>query len=401
MYDSCKEDLLYALEKGIIDVSYVQAKVDMLKKEELLKKHPYEIWLGNDGFWRTYIPSETKGRVLKKRKNKADIEKAIVEYWKEATENPTVKEVYVEWMNDKLSRNDISYATKNRYDRQFAQCFGVFGERKIKTIDAFEVEEFMLNAIYEHELTRKGYGNLRTLVYGIFKRAKKKKYINYSITEVVSDMEISKKAFRKNYKSDHELVFTIDEEKQIIDYITSKEPTIIDLGILLCFKTGLRPGELAGLEKEDVIGNVINVSRTEITYTMDTGETINEVRNSPKTEAGVRTVILPDHYMWILKQIRILNPFGKYLFEKNGERIKTYQFTQRLKTICKYVGIKPKSVNKIRKSYISTLIDAKVNESIIISQVGHTDIKTSKEYYYKDRRTTEQKITILNNVVGL
>lgn len=44
----------------------------------------------------------------------------------------------------------------------------------MKSIEGFDVEDFILQAIHEHELTAKGYSNLRTLIYGIFKRAKKK-----------------------------------------------------------------------------------------------------------------------------------------------------------------------------------------------------------------------------------
>ena len=48
-------------------------------------------------------------------------------------------------------------------------------------------------ALHEQKLTAKGYSNLSTLIYGVFKRAKKKKYINFSIIEVVADMEISRR----------------------------------------------------------------------------------------------------------------------------------------------------------------------------------------------------------------
>lgn len=48
------EDLLkYAVEHGMIDLSYVQEQVDMNKRKELLEKHPYKISHGKDGKWRT------------------------------------------------------------------------------------------------------------------------------------------------------------------------------------------------------------------------------------------------------------------------------------------------------------------------------------------------------------
>ena len=81
--------------------------------------------------------------------------------------------------------------------------------------------------------------------------------------------------------------------------------------------------------------------------------------------------------------------------------MRTYNFSQRLETICKRSGIQAKSLNKIRKTYGSILIDGKVDESLIISQMGHTDIKTTQNYYYKDRKSTQQKIAVIDNVAGL
>ena len=44
-----RELLQYALEHGMIDMSYVQEQMEMNKREAFLRKHPYEIWEGKDG----------------------------------------------------------------------------------------------------------------------------------------------------------------------------------------------------------------------------------------------------------------------------------------------------------------------------------------------------------------
>ena len=43
------ELLKYAIENGMIDISYVQEQIEMSKRKELLEKHPYKIWQGADG----------------------------------------------------------------------------------------------------------------------------------------------------------------------------------------------------------------------------------------------------------------------------------------------------------------------------------------------------------------
>ena len=391
--------LQYAVEHDMLDVQYVQ--IEMLKREELLKKHPYKIWQGKDGKWRTYLPDEEKGRSMKKRNTEAEIKNIVAEYWKEKTENPTVRELYDEWITDKLKRQEIVKETRDRYNRQFDESLQEFGKRRIKTIEEFDIEDTILNAIYEHDLTAKGYSNLRTLFYGIFKRAKKKKMIDFSITEVIADMDISKKSFRKVIKTDEELVFSEDETAKVTNYIMESDLDILNLGILLYFKSGARPGELVALKREDVMGRVLHIRRTEIFYKGDDGKNVYEVRDFAKTAAGIREVILPSSAEWVLKEIRKRNPFGEYLFEKNGGRIRTYTFTSRLKTICRKLGIVNKSLNKIRKTYGTILLDSGVEESLVIAQMGHTDIKTTKRYYYRNRKNLQQKSEVIDKVSGL
>ena len=389
------ELLKYAIESGMLDLSYVQEKIEMNKRKELLEKHPYKIWEGKNGKWYTYIPDEEKGRVQKERKSKSAIENFIVEFWKEKLDNPTIEQVFEEWILKKIEHGEISKSTRDRYKRQYEESFSEFGKNKIKEVDECDIEDFLLETLHKKKMTSKGFSNLRTLVFGIFKYAKKKKYIKFSITEVVGDIEISKKNFRKNIKSDEETVFMDDELPKVMEYL-EENLDILNIGLLVLFKSGLRIGELAALKCEDVSGNVIHVGRTEICY-KEENNTYFVVRDFPKTEAGMRTVVIPQKYEKYLERAKEISS-GEYLFEISGQRIKTYQFRQRLKTVCKNANVVRKSPHKIRKTYASILIDSGVSESVIISQMGHTDIKTTKGFYYRNRKNQEEKQEVINSL---
>ena len=397
-----RDMLNYAVQNGIIDLSYVQDMIKMKRREEVLEKHPYSIYQGKDKKWYTHIPDldRKEKRKLIKRSNKEEIEQAIIDYWKEKEENPTVKEVFNEWLDKRLKREEISKSTFDRYKQQYTQCFEDFGAKRIKSIEEYEIEEFVLNIIHEKELTAKGFGNLRTLIFGIFKYAKKKKYVSFSITDVMGDIEIPRKAFRKTKKKTEELVFNENEMPRVIAYL-EEDLNIVNLAILLLFKTGMRIGELVALKPEDIYGNVIHINRTEIRYKDESGQYVYEVRDFPKSEAGIRDVVVPESGLWILKRIQMLNPFGEYVFMRDGERLRAYNIRMPLRTICKNVGIIQKSPNKIRKTYGSILIDGGVDESLVISQMGHTDIKTTKGHYYKDRKSEQHKAEIINKIAGL
>lgn len=359
--------------------------------------HPNELFQGNDGRWYTYFPG-TPTRIKRSRKTEQELKEVVIEYWRGKVENPTVREVYEEWITQKLDREDISITTKKRYDRQYKQCMTEFGQRKIKSIEAYDVEDFLLDARHDFDLTAKGFAGLKTLINGIFKYAKKKKWVFFSITEVISDMDCPRRGFRKNRKTENELVFTKEETDKIMDYFYSEELSIVDLGLVLLFYTGLRPGELAGLKKVDIVDNILHIQRTEIRYEDENGKYVYEVIDTPKTEAGIRSVAIPENSMWILEQIEEKNPDGEYLFEKDGKRIKTCSFDKRLRTLCHKLEITEKSPNKIRKTYATELIDSGVDDSIIIAQMGHTDILTTMLYYYKNRNNMQHQIEAINQV---
>ena len=80
------EILQFIIDSGKIDIKDVQNSMEAMKRKELLEKHPYKIWQGKDGEWYTYLPRQGNGRVLKKRKSKSDLEKIIIDYYKEQRE---------------------------------------------------------------------------------------------------------------------------------------------------------------------------------------------------------------------------------------------------------------------------------------------------------------------------
>ena len=55
-----EEILKYAVQNGMIDMSYMQECIEMNKRKELLSKHPYKIWQGKDGKWRSYLRTKRK-----------------------------------------------------------------------------------------------------------------------------------------------------------------------------------------------------------------------------------------------------------------------------------------------------------------------------------------------------
>ena len=254
--------------------------------------------------------------------------------------------------------------------------------------------------IKKYQMTVKNFSNFRIIMYGVFKRAKKKKYINFSITEIMEDMEISKRSFKKVIRVASDQIYD-PQEKNLIESYLENHKDIYNLGLLLIFKTGLRIGELSTIKIEEIDNYTIPINRTEIRYKDDNGKSCYDIKEFPKSEAGLRYAILPEKYKWILDEIMATNP-KEYLFENNGKRIRTYSFRKRLDLICKSkLNIPSKSPHKIRKTYGTILLDGKIRELTILETMGHADIAVTKEHYYFNRTNIEDKRRELDSIKEL
>lgn len=69
-------------------------------------------------------------------------------------------------------------------------------------------------------------------------------------------------------------------------------------------------------------------------------------------------------------------------------RITSPSLNKRIRRYCRNTGISEKGMHKIRKTYISTLIDADcININYIREQVGHADERTTYGNYCFNRRS--------------
>lgn len=397
------EILRFIINSGMIDLNDVQNSMEAMKREELLKRHPYKIWQGKDGKWYTYLPDNSKkdGRRLVKRSDKKDLEIIIVDYYKKAKEVHTLQTTFYEWVSEKLKYGEIEKNTYDRYETDFHRFFNQgFEDTNIKNISEDALEEFIKTTISEKQLTAKAYSGMRTLIIGIFRYAKKHQYSDISIYTFFGDLNLSKKIFTKKIKCAEKEVFTEQEIKIMVRHINSKELKVRELGILLAIYTGMRPGELSALKPSDIRKNdrTIHVQRSEVKYKGDNGKTVIGVKDFPKSDAGDRYLLLNDKAFDIVKKILRLNPFGEYLFqdEKTHKRITENGFNHKLSRICLAVGIPVRTMHKLRKTYGTTLIDHGVDDSIITEQMGHADIKTTRQYYYYSNQSNSEKLEQLN-----
>ena len=369
----------------------------MKTRAEYLSKHEYKIWQGKDGKWYTYLPDEEKGRVLKKRSTQKEVENVVIGYYKAIENEPTIRELFTEWNDRRASIGKISQATHMRNQQIFNRHYSALGSVKITSVTEYDISEFLEEQIFKYNLTAKAFSNLKSITKGFLKYAKKKKIITLSVDNIFADIDVSEVDFKVNIKEDYEMVFDESEMPKMLEYL-EKNCDMRNLGIMLMFVTGVRVGELVTLKQSDLLDSAITIRRTETRFIGEDEKYHYEVKEFPKSKAGVRTVAIPTGYLWILKKMKLMNPFGEYVFEEKGRRLNTQNIRNRLKRVCKKVNVYPKSPHKIRATYGTILLDNNVDKKMVMGQMGHADILVTEQHYHRNRRNIDNKVKILDNI---
>lgn len=377
--DDEKDFLQFLKTYDKISFTLIQQEYETMKKEKILANT--KIWKATDGRWKAYVDVAGKRRLIAKA-NRAALEDAIIETYKD----PKIKfkECFDSWVDEKLEFGEIQKATYDRYQADFKRYItGTDLEnREIKRIDELFLENFIKTKIASDHLTSKNWGNLRILINGVMIFARKHGYTDFRVSLFMSELQLSNKIFRHTVVKDEEQVFAKDEEAKIRQFVTDN-PDLLGLGVSLAFTTGLRIGEVAALKWSDWKDDVLTVQRTEIKYKGEHGEWIEEVRNFTKGRDGIREVVLTEEAKDVLKKLYAYTGVqSDYLFLRDGKRIKSAWLSNKIESLCKACEIPCRSFHKIRKTYCTKLLDAHVPDKIITKQVGHTEILTTKTFYY-------------------
>ena len=391
-------DLKYLIDSGIIDVPNIQSIIEMKKRQELLNSHPYKIWMGSNGKWYTYLPDEEKGRILKKKSTRKDIEDVVIQYQESVMSNPTIDDLFTEWNDHRRDIGRIAKSSHTRLRQVYDRHFKEFGKRRVASVKENEWIDFLEAQVFEHNLSSKAFASLKSVVRGMLKWAKRQRMITYSPELMLAELDLSDTVFSKKIKEDYEEVFDEDETQKMLSYLIGNRDIRND-GITLLFVSGVRVGELVGIKPQDINlnSNTVKIRRTETRF-KEGNDTIFAIKEYPKTKAGIREIVIPTSYSWLLKELFDKSKGHEFVFEEDGKRLTTLLIRKRIYSICTKVGVYKKSPHKIRATYDTILLDNGVDKRTVKDQMGHSDISVSEKSYHRNRKSIKNKAVIIDAI---
>ena len=174
-------------------------------------------------------------------------------------------------------------------------------------------------------------------------------------------------------------VFTEPELKQMGQVIL-RRPDRTGLGVLLTAYTGLRLGELCGLQWQDVdVGaGLLHIQRTVERISQTDGGTCLTVQ-PPKTENSERWIPIPK------EMLRMLKPETKqpdsYLLT-GGEIVPDPRAMQyRYKVLLERCGVRYRNFHCLRHSYATRCVERGVDVKSVSELLGHADVRTTLRLY--------------------
>lgn len=396
-----RELLNYALEHGMIDMSYVREQIEMNKRREMLEKHPYAIWQGKDGKWRTYLPDQSSRRMIK-RSTRESVEDAVVEYHKSLKENQpnTFDDVY--WMWRKVQDELVeSPNTPLKYDTDYERYFkqNDFLKREIDAINEDDIKMFMHRTIKELSLCKKAAKTLFGYLRRVFRCAKMNRLIEANPTEYLNAKDFYKYCTPSSRSQKAQIVSDCDMAKLNYEFSSdykNKPWYIPTYAVVLASLTGMRVGEISALRWEDIEDGKIIIRNSE-KYDRKTKEYFisstknDKVRVFPITEEIEKLLIS-------VKNAEIeYGYYCEWIFANENGRVHAPVISSCIKNKCRLAGISEKGIHALRKTVNSKMRHNGVSKSVASSLLGHTE-EVNEEYYTFDVSSMEEKKFIISKV---
>lgn len=368
-----------ALDCGILNSDSVLDMLMSSKKEQIKKIHPYAITppSKDGGRWQTfYKGTDGKRKNIKAQTEEDLLNKLIPLYFQNSyIDKLTFHKLYEEWLEYKKTVTN-SPNTIKRHTQHYSKYFesSCLHAMKIKQINELFLESECNRIVKDFHLSRKEWGNTKTILNGMFQYAVRKKYLSENPMDKIQIHVKFKQIVRKTGKTETYNTDELENLNQYLDRMYTETEDTVFLAVKLNFLLGLRVGELAALKWEDLSDeNHLHIVREEVRNQI-TNQC--EVVEHTKTNCDRFVVLVP-------KAINLLQKIehtGNYFFMRKGERIRARQIAYVLEKYAERQGIATKSTHKMRKTYASNLNAKGVPLDSIRELLGHSNPTTTLGY---------------------
>ncbi|MCL2719340.1 MAG: tyrosine-type recombinase/integrase [Lachnospiraceae bacterium] len=383
-------------------------------KNEILKLHPYPIkqMSGSDQRWYTYYYEDNERNIIKKN-SEDEVYQALCKLYQLEEEPRTLKTLYGEFLEFKAMRLPKESGTVHRIDCEYRKYYAddEIIDIPICKLTKEYIETWAYKMIRNHQLKKKQYYNLITILKGTLEYAV---YMRYITKNPYDTVKINTKTFKQDLKPKSSTqVYLVDEQPLVEEkamQLFHETKDIAYLAIVLNFQLGLRIGELVALVYSDIENDILHVQKEEVRYKQVLNDKAEfdtykvEVVNHTKGYEDRKVYLTPTALKLfdIIRNANEENGFydGDYIFVGKNGRHHIWTLDKRLLICCKLAGLDKKSYHKIRKTYCSALLENGVSLEDVRLAMGHQDERTTLRNYVYSRHTESMKKQLFSNALA-
>ena len=279
-----------------------------------------------------------------------------------------IEEIYLPWYKTQVKESTY----KNRLNT-IEKHFKFFYRKKVNEIEPIHVQTWQLKLAkdYSPNYVRIIQGMLslafdRAIILGLAKKNPARMVGNIQSKKVKVDF------------------WTLEEFQKVISLLYKGDyyEHYLFICFWLLFTTGLRIGEAAALQWEDIDfeSGIISVTKTLYYKSMNEYTFVD-----PKTSASIRTVVIDKDTIrelkdWMEVQKKVLKDCN-FVLSYSGIPTSKHTLPRALEKLAGLAGVHRIKIHALRHSHVALLISMGVNPLIVKDRLGHEKIQTTLGTY--------------------
>ncbi|MBN7773641.1 tyrosine-type recombinase/integrase [Clostridium aminobutyricum] len=321
-----------------------------------------------------YVYAKTYKEVKEKMKNYKEHLK--IRERKLPAQTTSAAELFEVWLNSDISKQVKPSTYENYYSCIKKYVIPFFRDSGTDRITELSVAKFV-KSIKDNGSLAESY---KRKILTIFKTALKE--VLKGSERYAAVMEVVKMPKTKNSNVQ---VFSINEQR-LIENTALRAEDRRALGILLCFYTGIRLGELCALKWCDIdfeagtMSVMRTVSRTK-NFQQEKNKTVLLV-GTPKSHKSARKIPLPDFLLKLSEQFKLrVEEENCYILSGSSMPIDPRTYQKLYKKILVTAGVKDHKFHAIRHTFATRALELGVDIKTLSEILGHSNVSITLNIY--------------------
>lgn len=299
---------------------------------------------------------------------------------------------YEEWLDiwmekERFFIKESTYATYTNIIENHLKP--VLGKKKINNITNEDLQNFIILKLstskknLEKGLALKTVKDMTVLIKNTLKTATQNKLISFQNFQC---------KFPSSFSKSHLKTFSVEEQKILFKYLINNQNSK-NLGILLCLQTGLRLGEICGLQWQDINleKSTLTICRTlQKIYIKEKNKSYSKtIISTPKTKTSNRIIPLNIDF------INLIKPFqqnkNNYFITNSTNYLKPHCYRYYYQKLLHFLNLPKLRFHSLRHTFATQAVELGIDCKIISEILGHANMNTTLNLYVHPKTEYKRK----------